>query len=182
MTEKDIILKAAKDPSAFEYLYEKYFPAIYKFVIIRVNDRNNAEEIVSTVFFKALKHIGNFRWRQIPFSAWLYRIAVSEIGNHYRGEKRSRTLGNKVMIEEEIPDSPVSEMSFDFIHEYIKQLPQRDQDIITLRYFDKKSFEDIAVILGKRETTLRVILHRALNKLEKLIPKEVLADVYRKVS
>ncbi|MDD3049821.1 MAG: sigma-70 family RNA polymerase sigma factor [Candidatus Cloacimonetes bacterium] len=184
MDEKEIVLRAKKDASAFEYIYEKYFPMIFKYVIIRVNNRDDAEEIVSTVFYKALNKIGSFRWQSVPFSAWLYRIAVSEIGNHYRLHKKSFVIGNRLQIENEIPvDEPEDDnFSYDFIHQYIQQLPQKDQDIITLRYFEKKSFSEISDILNKKETTLRVNLHRALNKLESLIPKEVLADVYRKVS
>ncbi len=180
--DKDQILKAKKDIRYFDKLYEEHFPAIFRFVIVRVNNRDIAEEIVSNVFYKAMSKLHMFRWRSIPFSAWLYRIAISEISNYFRKEKRQRKIEQQVFDEVDIFKEDEEYFSYDFVHQYIKDLPQKDQDLIYFRFFAKKSFSEIAEIVGKKENTLRVNLHRALKKLEKLIPEEVLDDVYQKVS
>lgn len=185
MHEKDIILKAKHDISAFEYLYDKYFLQIYKFVMLRVKNKDIAHEIVSDVFYKAMSKIHLFKWRSIPFSSWLYRIAINEISNYYRREKKKIKLVGELYIEKEHFESPPDmdeTMNYEFIREYIKDLPQRDQDVIILRYFEKKSFQEISQIIGKKEGYIRVILHRALKKLEQILPKEVLEYVGRKVS
>ena len=183
MTEKELVMRAKKDISAFDQIYEMHFQKIFRYVMVRVNDRDIAEEVVSNVFYKAMKKLHMFRWRSIPFSAWLYRIAANEISNYYRKRKRGSNIADKVKVEMEIELPPEEEpMSYEFIHGYIAQLPERDQEIIVLRYFEKLSFADIAEITGKKENTLRVNLHRALKKLESLIPEEVLEDVYEKVS
>lgn len=181
MTEKELVMRAKKDISAFDQIYEMHFQKIFRYVMARVSDRDVAEEVVSNVFYKAMKKLHMFRWRSIPFSAWLYRIASNEISNYYRKRKRGSNIADKVRVEQEIPEDD-EPLSYEFIHCYIKQLPQKDQDIIVLRFFEKLSFAEIAEITGKKENTLRVNLHRALKKLESLIPEEVLDDVYEKVS
>ncbi len=182
MNDKEMVMRAKKDISAFDALYEEYMPRIFRFVKLRVQQRDVAEEIVSNVFFKAMSKINLFRWQSIPFSAWLYRIAISEISNYFRKEKKIKKIEDVYIREESIPKSETNNFSLSFIHKYINELSQKDQDLITLRFFEKKSFAEISAILGKKENTLRVNIHRALKKLENLIPQEVLEDVYRKVS
>ncbi|PID29002.1 MAG: hypothetical protein CSB55_02740 [Candidatus Cloacimonadota bacterium] len=181
MTEKELVARAKTDVAAFEKLYEKHFPAIFRYVMMRVQNRDYAEEIVSNVFFKAMQKISLFKWKSIPFSAWLYRIAISEISNYFRKAKKQTKIKDSYVEKEDIAQYERS-YDYDFIKEYIDKLPQKDQEIIILRYFENKSFQDISQILRIRENTLRVNLHRALKKLEKLIPKEVLENVYRQVS
>lgn len=182
LTEKEIILKAKTDISAFDYVYDKYFPKIFSFVMYKVANREIAEEIVSNVFFKAMNKLSMFRWRQIPFSAWLYRIAISETANYFRGVKRRKKIEEDFVIESSIVKDEEKDNDFAFIHEYLQKLNDKDLNLITLRFFEKKSFSEISEILGVKENTLRVKIHRSLKKLEKLIPKEVLKNVFERVS
>ena len=184
--EKEIILQAKKDYQAFDYIYEKYMPKIFQYVMYRVYNREVAEDIVSVVFFKAMKNLQLFKWRKIPFSAWLYRIAFNEICNYAKKEKKQEKIRKNILKDE--PKSTYemnhqnNEKSFKFVHEYLQKLPVKDQDIITLRFFEKKSFAEISQITGKNESTLRVNLHRALKKLESIMPSEVLSYAYRQIS
>ena len=184
--ESEVINRAKKDYQAFDYLYERYMPQIFQYVMYRVYNREIAEDIVSVVFFKAMKNLSLFKWRKIPFSAWLYRIAFNEICNHAKKEKKQEKIC-KNYLKDDPPQSyemrlDTDEKSFAFVHEYLAKLPLKDQDIITLRFFEKKSFAEIAQITGKNESTLRVNLHRALKKLESLMPKEVLDHAYKQIS
>jgi RNA polymerase sigma-70 factor (ECF subfamily) len=184
--ENDIITEAKKNYQAFDYLYEKYMPQIFNYVMFRVFNREIAEDITSVVFFKAMKNLNLFHWRKIPFSAWLYRIAYNEICNHAKKEKKHEKIRkdyvkNNPELSYEV-DFDATERSFKFVHEYLCKLPTKEQDLITLRYFEKRSFAEIAQITGKNESTLRVNLHRALKKLESLMPSEVLDYAYRQIS
>ena len=184
--EKEIIKQAKTDYQAFDFIYEKYMPQIFQYVMYRVYNREVAEDIVSVVFYKAMKNLHLFKWRQIPFSAWLYRIAFNEICNHAKKEKKQEKIRTNYLKDE--PESTYEpsyqndEKSFKFVHDYIAKLPLKDQDIIMLRFFEKKSFAEIAQITSKNESTLRVNLHRALKKLESIMPTEVLSHAYRQIS
>jgi RNA polymerase sigma-70 factor (ECF subfamily) len=186
MDETEIINDAKRDYRAFDYLYEKYMPQIFNYVMFRVYQRETAEDIVSIVFFKAMKNLGMFHWRKIPFSAWLYRIAFNEICNYSKKEKKHEKI-KKDYASTNPEDSYEHDFdqvdnTFAFVHEYLVKLPPKELDLITQRYFERRSFAEISQITGKNESTLRVNLHRALKKLESLMPQEVLEHAYRQIS
>ena len=85
--ERELVEKAQQSREAFGLLYEKYYDGIYRFALHRTANVQTALDITSTVFIKALDGIGKFRWRDIPFSAWLYRIATNEINGYFRSKK-----------------------------------------------------------------------------------------------
>lgn len=188
LNEKEIILKATTDYEAFDYIYEKYMPLIFKYVMYRIYSRETAEDIVSIVFTKAMKNLSLFKWRKLPFSAWLYRIAYNEVCNHLKKESKlkhtKKILTRDFEIDETYEDdySDPNPQSFAFIHQFIQQLPVKDQDLITMRYFERRSFPEISQIKGKNESTVRVNLYRALKKLEHLIPKEVYNEAFKQIS
>lgn len=77
--DEDVLIKRSQsDPEAFKPLYEKYFKKIYLFIFHRTGDKELAGDLSQQVFLKALKGISKFQLRGLPFSAWLYRIAINE--------------------------------------------------------------------------------------------------------
>jgi RNA polymerase sigma-70 factor (ECF subfamily) len=88
--EESLILKSQADPEAFRPLYEKYFKRMFLFVYHRVNDKATSADITSQVFLKALLNINKFSFRGLPFSAWLFRIALNECNDFFRKNNRYR--------------------------------------------------------------------------------------------
>jgi RNA polymerase sigma-70 factor (ECF subfamily) len=137
--------------------------------------------VTSQVFFKALKNIGRFHYRGVPFSSWLYRIAANEIADSYRETKRRRIYFEEDLeVTDTSNPSPESELAqaeeelhrheeFLSLHQNISKLSFRYQEVITLRYFEHKPLEEIGLILGKSEGTVKSLLHRGLEKLRKLM-------------
>src|SRR5436190_18510667 len=91
MADERLRIEAAqKDPSRFADLYEEHFERIYAYVLRRVCDRSEAQDITADVFQQALANIGRFEWRGAPFAAWLYRIAANAVADHFqRAARRS---------------------------------------------------------------------------------------------
>ena len=89
-TEEDraLVLAAQSDTAAAGQLFDKCYPEIFRYVYHSTLDHAAAEDLTSNVFFSAFRHLGRFRWRRIPFRAWLYRIATNELRMHYRKQKR----------------------------------------------------------------------------------------------
>lgn len=85
--EKEFVERARRDPDAFGKLYEQYYSQIFSYVLKRVANIEIAQDITSEIFFKALKNVGQFRWQDISFSFWLYRIATNEITDYFRKDK-----------------------------------------------------------------------------------------------
>src|SRR4051794_19649586 len=88
MDQERLLIEAAqKDPSRFAELYEANFERIYAFVVRRVQDRHDAEDLTAEVFHHALENLPRFEWRGVPFAVWLYRIAANAITDRGRRAK-----------------------------------------------------------------------------------------------
>src|SRR5438876_5405967 len=93
--ERTQVEAAQHDPSRFADLYEKNFYRVYAYVVRRVGDRHQAEDLTSEVFREALAGIGKFEWRGVPFIAWLLRIASRAIADHW--QRSGRESGNPAL-------------------------------------------------------------------------------------
>ena len=88
--ERLLIEAAQKDPARFAELYENNFERVYAYVVRRVGDRAETEDLTSEVFHHALANLRRFEWRGIPFAAWLYRIAANLISDRWQRTNREQ--------------------------------------------------------------------------------------------
>ncbi|MCL0063891.1 RNA polymerase sigma factor [Dehalococcoidia bacterium] len=179
--EKELVERARNDAEAFGELYDQYYPKIFGYVLRRTASIESAQDITSEVFLKALKNLGQFRYRGFPFSSWLYRIATNEIANYFRNNKGGtfclEKVSNSISISNPSTETELLEAEaelkrhedFLILHENLSKLPVKYQEVITLRYFENKHLKEIGEILGKREGTVKSLLHRGLEKLRKLM-------------
>lgn len=184
--EKKLIKSAQTDPFVFGKVYDLYYPKMFGYVLRRTGNIEITQDIVSEVFFKALKNLWKFQWRNIPFSFWLYKIATNEINQHFRKGKRM-SFSLEILLEQgteftsfENPETELLEAEEelkkynDFIvcRKEIAKLDSKYQDVITLRFFEKKQIKEISEILSKSEGTIKSLLHRGLEKLRKVMAEE----------
>ena len=88
--EKLLIEAAQQDPRRFAELYEANFERVYAFIVRRVPNRTQAEDLTSEVFHHALANLSRFEWRGVPFAVWLYRIAANAIADRVETVIESR--------------------------------------------------------------------------------------------
>jgi RNA polymerase sigma-70 factor (ECF subfamily) len=170
--EEDLIRKAADDPQAFQPLYEAHFKKVFLFVLHRVGDKDLAGDLTQQVFVNALTHIGRYQFRGLPFTAWLFRIAVNQCNDYFRKSKRSRV----VVLEDSDVENLYEELTADQTHEewakrlpvILEQLNQDDLQVIELRFFEGRAFKEVAEILGITETYAKVRTYRILERMKKL--------------
>jgi len=178
--EKKLVRQAQKAPDAFAELYDQYYPKIFGYVLRRTTNLEAAQDITSETFLKALKKLWQFRWRNISFSSWLYKIATNEINQYFRKAEYKKSISMEELQEQGFelmsPHDPESELieaqeklkqyqDFLEIQEKIVRLPAKYQEVIALRFFEQKKINEIAEILGKKEGTVKSLLHRAVEKL-----------------
>jgi RNA polymerase sigma-70 factor, ECF subfamily len=175
MPEGELVKRAQHNREAFGYLYEIHYKRIFNYALKRTASVQLALDITSATFFKAMNQIGKYRWRDVPFAAWLYRIASNEINDHYRRES-SRTisieqisnLADNTDYADEVNQAE-EELSkneeFLMLHKKLAELPDMYQEVIVLKFFEKKKIKDIVKILGKKEGTIKSLLHRGIEKL-----------------
>ncbi|MBS3742162.1 MAG: sigma-70 family RNA polymerase sigma factor [Candidatus Cloacimonetes bacterium] len=170
--EKKAIKKAKRDRDAFDFLYRKYFSRINNFVFHRVKDKDVKDEIVSNTFFKAMNKIDTFeleQYQENTFSAWLFRIAISEIGNFFRTEKKHRKVKKAIHHNQHDGKEINRQIDFETVCKKLRNLSEYEQNLITLRFFEKLKHKEIANILQQKTNTIRVQIHRTLKKLHKFL-------------
>ena len=179
-TEEQIIAAAKVNPQQFEQLYNKYFLAIYKYVIIRIENKHQTDEIVSKVFSKALFKLKQFKFRGVPFSSWLYRIAYNEINDLFRKKKAERVVqvpleyfSEYQSLEDDQDDLYEKEKSIDRMLDTIKQLKKLEIELLELRFFEKRSYREIGEIMEITEDNAKVKTHRVIKKLQKLFGAQI---------
>ncbi len=183
--EKELLDRCRTDPEAFGELYDAHFDAIFRYILHRVGNVTVAQDLTSQTFFKAVRRLGGFMWRGIAVSAWLYRVAGNEVNSylrrHYRRKKHEEPWAdymeavNHVSPDQEAQDAEAEVKRnelYGVLNRHIQRLDEVDQSILTLRYFEKKSYGEIAQILGKREGTMRMRASRALDRLKDFLAEE----------
>jgi len=181
--EEELVKRAQKDPDAFARLYDQYYPRIFGYVLRRSANLEAAQDITSETFLKALGKLWQFQWRNVSFSSWLYKIATNEINQYFRKAEYKKSVSLEELQERGFellsPHDPESELieaqeklkqhqDFLEIQGRITRLPAKYQEVIALRFFEKKQINEIAEILGKREGTIKSLLHRAVEKLREM--------------
>jgi RNA polymerase sigma-70 factor (ECF subfamily) len=170
--EQLLVEAAQRDPACFAALYEANFDRVYAFVAGRVRNRDQAEDLTSEVFQKALAHLRSFEWRGAPFAAWLYRIAANAIADH-RG---AAALEHGISVADDppgVPSAPEIQPEIEEAERHarlfrlVKSLPLDQRRVVALRFSEEKSIRQIAEEMGRSEGAVKQLQFRALETLRK---------------
>ncbi len=170
--ELEWIEASKSDPRQFGRLYKKYYTDIFRYIWKRTGDEEQAATLVSNVFVKALQAIHKYTYKGVPFSAWLYQIARNEINLLHRASKRARTVTLDTFQLKEVVseiDQDDSEQNIQQLLKGLEQLQPEELELLEMRYFEKRSFKEVSDILGIKEGTAKVKMHRIIQKLKDLI-------------
>jgi RNA polymerase sigma-70 factor, ECF subfamily len=162
--EQDDRLKveaAQRDPSQFAELYQENFYRVYAYVVRRLGDRHQAEDLTSDVFREALAGIQKFEWRGVPFAAWLLGIASRLLADHW---KRSGREAGRPAPEADACD-PVEIERTAILFQLVDRLPEAQFRVIQMRFVEQKSIREIAVELDRSEGAVKQLQLRAIENL-----------------
>jgi RNA polymerase sigma-70 factor (ECF subfamily) len=161
MEERLLIEAAQSDPSRFGELYEENFARVYAFIARRVRNRQEAQDLTSQVFARALANLHKFEWQGKPFAAWLYRMAANAIADHYHAQSRELQWQQQEITEDEIEIAEKRAL----LSRCIDRLPLEQRRVLILRFFEERSIRDTAQQLQKSEGAIKQLQWRALQKL-----------------
>lgn len=163
--ERLLVEAAQQDPARFADLYENNFERVYAYIVRRVRDRDQAEDLTSEVFQKALANIARFKWRGVPFAAWVLRIAANMIAD--RGKRAAKEFELSDDDSTEAP-SPVSLEEVEHharLFRLVNQLPADQRRVIVMRFAEERSIREIALELGRTEGAIKQLQFRGLQNL-----------------
>ncbi len=174
--EKTILERAQRgDTDAFAQLYDYYAPKLFRFTFLKTGNKENAEDITSESFIRFWSMIRKERLKSDSAEPVLYTIARNLVIDFYRKkeiitEELDEEIANRIsdrqqdFIERMINREQVKEMMA-----VIKELKDEYQEIIILRFVEELEIEEIAQITGKSKGSVRVLSHRALKSLERVM-------------
>lgn len=181
-TERKLIEKAKIDPIHFGPLFDAYYPKLFGYILKRVGDPAVAQDLVSETFYKALQNLGRFTWQGHSISSWLYKIALNELRMFYRKTKYTPASIEQLFEESgleiisdydleaeliEAQEALQRHQDYVRVQKLILTLPLKYQEAITLRYGEQLPVADIALILNKKEGTIKSLLSRGISRLQK---------------
>ncbi len=174
--EKSLVWRAQhRDQEAFAQIYELNFDKIYRYVVLRIGDKIEAEDMTQQVFVNALKSISSFKWKGVPFSSWLFRIAHNQVVDYFRKKQKRAT----VPLDESLAnpgDNPetVVERQLDIARmvSATGDLTKAQQEVISLRFAGELSIAEAAKVIGKSEGAVKALQHSAIVALRKSLLME----------
>jgi RNA polymerase sigma-70 factor (ECF subfamily) len=171
--EESLVRRAQhRDQEAFAQLYEEYFDGIYRYVVLRIGNEMEAEDVTQQVFLNALRSISSFRWKGVPFSAWLFRIAHNQVVDYLRKKTRQATesIDESLAINKSDPRLVVEQrLDIEQLILATKRLTKAQQEVIALRFVSELSTAQVAKVMGKSEGAVKALQHSAIVALRKAL-------------
>jgi RNA polymerase sigma-70 factor, ECF subfamily len=160
--ERRLIEAAQRDPGRFADLYEQNFERVYAYIVMRVRDRAEAQDLTARVFEQALENLAKFEWRGVAFAAWLYRMAANAIADRARQVQREQTVD---------PPELACDGQFEEIERraeifrLVKDLPEEQRKVVEMRFVEERSIRDVAREIGRSEGAVKQLQFRGLQNL-----------------
>ena len=174
--ERELIAAAAAgDAQSFAQLYDRHLDRIYRHIYYRVGHQSDAEDLTQQVFMQAWHAIGRYRQTESPFLAWLFTIAHNVVVSFYRRSRNQQYLEFDVASEQRSMDPEnMAEASEEqlAVRRAILRLKPEQQQVVLMRFVEDLSHAEVAAALGKSEAAVRVVQHRALQELRRLLGGE----------
>jgi RNA polymerase sigma-70 factor (ECF subfamily) len=174
--ESLLVKRAQEDALAFASLYEMHVDRIYNYVYQRTGNRRDAEDLTARTFIKAFAHLGDYVFRGVPFSAWLYRIAHNAVANWYRDRRRHQVISLDALMEQDDGQQRPEEASQareqrQALLKIIRQLAPERQQLLILKYSEGLTNAEIAQIMERSEGAIKSLYHRTLLALRRELRK-----------
>jgi len=164
------------DEEAFSILYEQNIKKIYNYIYYRTGNIHDAEDLTARVFQRALAHITKYQRTEVPFTAWLYRIAHNLVANWHRDGKRKKEVPledhSELRSKHDLPDRLIEKKEeISHLLNAIHQLSHDRQMMLILKYVEDLSNKEIGQIMGKTEGAIKSLYHRTLIELRDFLEK-----------
>jgi RNA polymerase sigma-70 factor (ECF subfamily) len=164
-----------RDAEAFGELYDMHVVRVYRHIYYLVNSVSEAEDLTAQTFLQAWEAMDRYEDRGVPFASWLLRIAHNLAISYLRSRREGNQLYEGLMDQDSLRNpEKVTERQADEerVRQAILQLGHEQRQVIILRFVEDLEYREVAEIVGKSVAAVRVIQHRALCTLRKLMKAE----------
>ena len=171
--EEKLIRLAQKDINAFGPLYDAHFNTVFGFIFKRTRNQPLTGELASIVFMKAMNSLPKYKITGAPFSSWLVRIALNEVRQYHRKTNKNSSVplneADLISVYEELSEKQTKERNLEALLSGLNQLDDEAASYIELRFFEGRSFKEMAEILGISADNAKVRTYRVLKQLRTIM-------------
>lgn len=171
-------------PDRYSQVIERYQGKLFAYLYRLIGEKEEAEDLLQDVFIKAYKNLRSYDTNR-KFSSWIYRIAHNEAVNHIKRKSLKKFISlenvtsSKDKLESSSPEDNaetawIRKETSKEVEEAVNRLPMKYRQVLFLRFYSDKSYEEISEILGKPVNTVGTLIKRAKGKLsEELVNKNI---------
>lgn len=172
--ENTLAVQAANDPSCFTQLYSLWFPRVYNYVMYRISEPDDGEDLAMQIFEKVMNQIQRYDVEKGPFGAWLFAIARNVVNDYHRARKFAWLPFSAYHEKANPADSVEDAYAYSEEHRQLLQalakLSTRERDILGLKFAARLTNRQIAATSSLSESSVGVIIFRSLKKLRSYLP------------
>ncbi len=179
-TDQELVTQTLANKQAFAAVVHRYEAPLLRYINrLGCKDSSAAQDLLQEIFIKTYIHLNDYD-HSLPFSSWIYRIAHNEIISSFRKEKSRPAVlekeSNSFLFENIADDADIAMQdgqrhSVREIQAAVDQLESRSRDVIVLKFFEEKSYEEISDILQLPQGTVATLINRAKKKMKSLLEK-----------
>jgi RNA polymerase sigma-70 factor, ECF subfamily len=163
------------EPAALAQIHDTYYTRVFRYVALRVADRQTAEDLTSEVFIRLLSALRDRHAPQNSLSGWLFGVASRVVADYYRQHYR----GPETSLPDWLPDGssdPAAQvdaaLSHEQLHQALTALTEEQQNVIALRFGYEMSIREVATTMGKNEGAIKQLQARAVAALSRILAPE----------
>lgn len=177
LADDSLVIKMIKkgNPLAYKEIGIRYRNKLFAYIYHLVGNKDETEDILQNVFLKVYRNIKSFDTKR-KFSSWIYRIAHNEAVNYLKRKSRKKFMSLEDVVslkdkkelrdEEESPaDAWIKKELQNEVNKALGGISAKYKEVLLLRYFLDKSYEEISGIIGKPVNTVGTLINRAKKKL-----------------
>jgi RNA polymerase sigma-70 factor (ECF subfamily) len=173
-SDAELISRAQRgEVNAIGWLYDRHRESIFRYLWIRLDDRQLAEDLTGDVFMRMLDALPRYRQKGLPFRAWLYRIAHNLLIDHFRKMNHQTTVSLEVAEElgtDVEPGRTIEQRQLtEQLQAALMRLEPTQSEVITMRFLAGLSLQETALALGKTEAAVKALQYRGLNGLRRAL-------------
>lgn len=170
---KELVERAkAGDAEAFGNIYELLVDRVYRFIFLRTNNKEDAEDLTEQVFIKCWENLKKYQEKGIIFEAYVFKVARNQIIDYYRTKKKHSNIDEALEISDKglSPEEQTEKnLAKELVLNALNSLPGSYKEIIILKFIEEKDNTEIGQILNKPTDQIRVLQSRALKALRKIL-------------
>ncbi|RTZ05955.1 sigma-70 family RNA polymerase sigma factor [Flavobacterium bomense] len=167
------LLNSKTQNQAFQQLLQEYQRPLYNHIRNIVLNHDDADDILQNTFIKIFQNLKNFKGDSKLFS-WMYRIATNEALTFLKQKSKINTVSSEILQSKTI-DNLEADVFFDGneiqlkLQKAIALLPEKQQLVFKMKYFEELKYEEISAILGTSVGGLKASYHLAVKKIEAFV-------------